>query len=223
MISPDKEIVTFLKEKKYIQLLSLCSVHKLLNRLISLSYDKRNLISWRAIEAIGLIMKEISKTRPELVRNTVTRLIWMIRDESGGICWSAPEIIGEIVRNNPSLCSDIASIISSFHEEIMLRTGVLYAISRIGNINDEFVQYTTPIILSHLHDPEPSIRGHAAIAAGEVGVKEALPELQKLENDNNIFLLYEGGELKEKPVSEVASRSITQLLKTCNDPSHEEK
>jgi len=36
------------------------------------------------MEAIGLGAKEISKTDPAAVRNIVGRLLWMIRDESGG-------------------------------------------------------------------------------------------------------------------------------------------
>lgn len=97
-----KEIINILKEKKYDELVKLSPREgTIINTLISLSYDKKSLISWRAIEAIGLITREISKSNPELVRNIVGRLLWMIRDESGGIGWSAPEILGEIVRNNP--------------------------------------------------------------------------------------------------------------------------
>ena len=82
-------------------------------------------MSWRAIEAVGLASKEIARTRPELVRNTVGRLLWMIRDESGGIGWSSPEMLGEIVRNNPEQFADIAPIIVSFLDEDMLSAGVL--------------------------------------------------------------------------------------------------
>lgn len=209
-----KEVIRLLAKKDYDKLVGLSfSQKKILSILISLSYDKKNPVSWRAIEAIGLITGEIAKTNPDLVRNTVGRLLWMIRDESGGIGWSSPEILGEIVRNNPELCSDIAPIIVSFHEEEMLRAGVLKAVGRIGMINTEFIEYAVPVVLSYLHNPNPVLRGFAAWSLGEIGTAESLNELQKLINDNNVLLFYEDGELREKTVGEIAAKSIEKLLK----------
>ena len=209
-----KEVIRLLAKKDYDKLVGLSfSQKKILSILISLSYDKKNPVSWRAIEAIGLITGEIAKTNPDLVRNTVGRLLWMIRDESGGIGWSSPEILGEIVRNNPELCSDIAPIIVSFHEEEMLRAGVLKAVGRIGMINTEFIEYAVPVVLSYLHNPNPVLRGFAAWSLGEIGTAESLNELQKLINDNNVLLFYEDRELREKTVGEIAAKSIARLIK----------
>ena len=208
-----REVITLLEKKQYDGLVRLSfSERKILSMLISLSYDKKNPISWRAMESIGLITKETAKTNPELVRNIVGRLLWMIRDESGGIGWSSPEILGEIVRNNPELCSDIAPIIVSFHEEKMLSAGVLKAIGRIGMINTEFIEYAVPVVLSYLHNPNPILRGLAAWSLGETGTAESLNELQKLINDDNILLFYEDGELREKTVGEIAAKSIARLI-----------
>ncbi|MCK5427484.1 MAG: hypothetical protein KAJ34_07290, partial [Thermodesulfovibrionia bacterium] len=106
MLPSKKEVSKLLKEKKYGELIELSlNNKKILSILISLSYDKKNPISWRAIQSTGLITGKMSKSNPKLVRNVAGRLLWMIRDESGGIGWSAPEILGEIVRNCPILCS----------------------------------------------------------------------------------------------------------------------
>ncbi|MEK7331762.1 MAG: DVU0298 family protein, partial [Nitrospirota bacterium] len=95
-----EKIKRLLTEKRFDELIRLSYPEsRILSTLISLTYDKKSLMSWRAIEAVGLASKEIARTRPELVRNTVGRLLWMIRDESGGIGWSSPEMLGEIVRN----------------------------------------------------------------------------------------------------------------------------
>lgn len=208
-----REVITLLEKKQYDALVRLSfSERKILSILISLSYDKENPVSWRAIESIGLITKETAKTNPELVRNIAGRLLWMIRDESGGIGWSSPEILGEIVRNNPELCSDIAPIIVSFHEEKMLSAGVLKAIGRIGMINTGFIEYAVPVVLSYLNNPNPVLRGFAAWSLGEIGTAESLNELQKLINDNNVLLFYEDGELREKTVGEIAAKSIARLI-----------
>ena len=143
------EIVKLLTDKKYDALMKVpLSNGRLLSTLVSLTYDRKNVISYRAIEAFGIVSKEIAKTKPELVRNAVGRLLWMIRDESGGIGWSSPEMLGEIVRNNPELFSDVAPVIMSFLDEEMLASGVLIAAGRIGEVNPELVAHAIPLILS---------------------------------------------------------------------------
>ncbi|MCK5139755.1 MAG: hypothetical protein KAQ85_07940, partial [Thermodesulfovibrionia bacterium] len=167
MLLSKKEVSKLLKEKKYDELIKISSSHsKILTTLISLSYDKKNPVSWRAMESTGLITGKLSKSKPELVRNLAGRLLWMLRDESGGIGWSAPEILGEIVRNCPVLCADIAPLIVSFHKEKMLTPGVLWAIGRMGKSNTEMVDYAVPIVLNYLHNTDNKIRGYAAQALG---------------------------------------------------------
>ena len=184
---------------------------RLLSTLVSLTYDRKNVISYRAIEAFGIVSKEIAKTKPELVRNAVGRLLWMIRDESGGIGWSSPEMLGEIVRNNPELFSDVAPVIMSFLDEEMLASGVLIAAGRIGEVNPELVAHAIPLILSYLHNPEPLLRGIAAWALGRMRVLEAESELEKLKNDDSRIAIYEEGEMKEKTIGQIAEEAICYI------------
>jgi hypothetical protein len=213
-VSPlKKEIAALLEKKEFSALVRLSLVDKkIISILISLSYDKNDPTSWRAMEAIGLATKEISGSNPETVRNIAGRLLWMIRDESGGIGWSAPEILGEIVRNTPVLCADIAPIIASFHEEIFLCSGVLWALGRIGKINDETVNYAVPIILSYLKSDDNTLRGYAAWTLGEMGNEASVTELENLKDDTSRIKFYEDGELKDKSVGELASGAIEKLL-----------
>jgi HEAT repeat protein len=209
-----KKITELLKKKDFTKVTNFpFPPKKIISALISLSYDKENLISWRAIEAIGLITKELSKTNPETVRNIVGRILWMIRDESGGIGWRNPEILGEIVRNSPDLCSDIAPIIMSFHDEKMLTASVLRAMGRIGKINDETVDYAAPIISSYLRSTDPALRGYAAWALGEMEISEAASELAKLNNDGMLISFYDQGELKKKTVGELAVNASAKINK----------
>jgi hypothetical protein len=208
-----KEVLTLLEKQDYDKLISLSSgSKKILSILVSLSYDKKSVIAWRAIESIGLISKELSKLNPEFIRNFAGRLLWMIRDESGGIGWSSPEILGEIVRNSPGLYSDIATVIVSFHDEPPLRAGILRAIGRMGSISNEMFDYSAPVALNYLKSPDPVIRGYAAWALGELGASDAVNEIRKLEHDKNNFTFYEQGELKEKRVGEIAEKAVAKLL-----------
>jgi hypothetical protein len=212
-VSPSKKEIVILLEKRDYNALSKHALidKKVVSSLISLSYDKDNTTSWRAIEAIGLAAKEISKTDPATVRNIVGRLLWMIRDESGGIGWSVPDILGEIVRNNPVLCADIAPIIASSHKEKMLTSGVLWAMGRIGRINIETINYAVPIIISYLRSEDITLRGYAAWALGEMGSEENAVLLEDLRQDTSLMKFYNDGELKEIPVSELVSGAINKL------------
>ena len=210
-----KEVISLLEQKKYEEILKVsASVHKIINILISLSYDKKQYIAWRAIEAIGLVSKELAESDAETVRNIVGRLLWMIRDESGGIGWSVPETLGEIVRHNPQLCADIAPIIASFHEEKMLTAGVLWALGRIGRINNETVGYAIPIVLPYLQSADPTLRGYAALALGRLGAIGAVSKLEQLRSDNNAVTFYEDGELRQKTVGRFAEEALEKLGKT---------
>jgi hypothetical protein len=209
-----KQVISLLEQKKYKDIMNeTASVHKIINILISLSYDKNKYISWRAIEAIGLLSKEIAASDTETVRNIVGRLLWMIRDESGGIGWSVPETLGEIVRNNPQLCADIAPIIASFHDEKMLTSGVLWALGRIGKINDETAGYAIPIILPYLQSADHTLRSYAAFALGSIGAIGAVAKLEQLRRDDNAVTYYADGELRQKTVGRFAEEALEKLGK----------
>jgi len=206
------EIKRLLTEKRYEELLSLPdSENKLLKALISLTYDKKDILCWRAIEAIGIVSKEISRASPDIVRNLVGRLLWMIREESGGIGWSSPEMLGEIVRNNPDSFSDIAPIIVSFLDEDMLAEGVLWAVGRIGEVNAELIAHAIPLIISYLHNPEPKLRGLAAWTLGILCVKEAEARLKELINDSSEIIIYDKSDLQAKTVGEIAMESLARI------------
>ena len=99
--------------------------------LLALTYDKKALLSRRAIEAIGEIT---SSMPPEEARQVIQRVLWMMREESGGCAWSGPEILGEIVRGNPKPFEDIVPIIASFYEEEIFKSGVIRALERIAEV-----------------------------------------------------------------------------------------
>lgn len=206
------EIIKLLSDKKYDALMKLpLSNGRLLSSLISLTYDRKSIISCRAIETFGIVSKEIAKTKPELVRNAVGRLLWMIREESGGIGWSSPEMLGEIVRNNPELFSDIAPVIMSFLDEEMLASGVMIAAGRIGEVNPELIAHAIPLIISHLQNTEPILRGIAAWTLGILCVKEAEARLKELINDNNEIIIYYKSDLHAKTVGEIAMESLARI------------
>jgi len=142
--------------------LALKSRHAL-SQLIRISYDKETLVGWRAIKSIGLAARSLAHTDDETLRITIRKLLWSLSDESGGIGWSAPEILGEIVSADPEKFSyAIPLIVEVFGiEERVFRPGVVYALKRIGEVAPERVAVFQELIAAALLDRDPLVKVYA--------------------------------------------------------------
>ncbi len=178
--------------------------------LISLAYDKEDLLCWRAIEAIGRAAGAVAGKDPSAVRNVVQRLIWSIRDESGGIGWSAPEMLGEIVINSPQDCADIPSIILSFHEEESFLKGVLWAVGRISAAGINGMEGSLDVLMKALGHEDPSVRGLALYSLRRFRVAGVAERVIDMVRDEGRCLIYENHELIEMKVGEIAKRVLAE-------------
>ena len=131
-----------------------------LSVLIRIAYDKNTLAGWRAIRVIGLAARELVRTDAEFLRETCRKLLWSLTDESGGIGWSAPEILGEIVSSEPRRFPDIIPILVGAYEveEDVFRAGVVYALGRVAGVAPELAANYQKIIVQSLSDKEPLVR-----------------------------------------------------------------
>ena len=136
---------------------------KALSLLVRMAYDKETLVGWRAIKAAGFVAKALAKTDHEFLRITVRKLLWSLSDESGGIGWSAPELLGEIVSSDPSGFADIIPLIAEVYdiEEQTFRPGVVYALKRIAEASPEPVACYQKIIMKSLVDNNPLMKIYA--------------------------------------------------------------
>lgn len=212
-LSNKSNLERLLKENRLDELVLLAVKNKrVISTLISLTYDKQNVIAWRAIEVIGSATGNIARTSPDFVRSLIGRLLWMIRDESGGIGWSSPEILSEIVRNSPDLFPDIIPVIVSFLDEKMLIKGVLFGISRMAGEVRKAVPDISNRIVPFFKDHDPSVRGYAAFAFAKAGSPEDMHMLQSLLTDDSNIFLYDQGDFRERRVSEIASKALRRTL-----------
>jgi len=127
----------WLLEANYAPILEMAEKKKgILSLLTALTYDEDVKISDRAIETAGLAAHIIAGRDPDYVRNTLLRLFWLVNDESGGICWRAPELIGEILYHCPQFDQFFPMLISllDLEEEDAprFRAGTLWAIGRVA-------------------------------------------------------------------------------------------
>ncbi|HEX9136434.1 MAG TPA: hypothetical protein VF905_05765, partial [Nitrospirota bacterium] len=131
-----------------------------LSVLVRLAYDKETLVGRRAIIATGRVASVFIRNNGEFLRETVRKLLWSLTDESGGIGWSAPELLGEIVIADPEKFADVVPIIAGVFsiEEEVFRPGILYAFKKIAESHPEMISPYQDIILRGLSESTPEAR-----------------------------------------------------------------
>ena len=136
------------------------SDRKVLSQLVRLSYDKETLVGWRAILAVGMAARELVKTDPEFLRDACRKLLWSLNDESGGIGWSAPELLGEIVSSDAKRFGDLIPLIAEAYwiEGGMFKAGVVCALARISETAPEPVALHQHVIDDALAGPDSLAR-----------------------------------------------------------------
>jgi len=199
---------------------------KVLSLLIRMAYDKETLAGWRAIKAIGRAAQTLAKTDPECLREIARRLLWSLSDESGGIGWAAPEILGEIVSADPGKFADLIPLIASVYdvEERVFKAGVVYALARIAEIAPEQVEGYQKIIISSLVDRDPLVRIYAlqlvkhlwslknmdSIWSGAYKLK-VISSIQAMTNDESVVWIYENNNYLDVVVGD-ESRNVLEKI-----------
>lgn len=210
------EVVSLVRENK-----------RWLNQLVRFAYDKDTLVGWRAIKAIGRVSEALVKIDEEYLRVTMRKLLWSLTDESGGIGWSAPEILGEIVRVDPEKFSNFIPLIAGVFEveEKVFRPGVVYALARIAEISPERVACYQKIIVMALSDPDPLVRIYALDLVDKtwrVGIdrnfwsqeysKMVLNVINNLINDSRVAIIYINDGYFDFQVGEVAKKILNNTV-----------
>ena len=183
---------------------------RVLGSLVSLTYDLDPLISWRAVEAMGLACERIADVDPECVRQHLRRLHWLIMEESGGVCWRAPEAMAEIVCRRPQLLDEYVSIIvyqlREMAEEDLehFRAGVLWGIGRLGSLGREHAADVLAEIAAALDDANPQVRGLAVTCLSAVGHADRVVARPDLLADEGPVSLYADRRLTNARVGDLA-------------------
>lgn len=187
---------------------------RILNKLISFAMNKDDLICWRAIEAMGIAAGALGRDNLPAVRNTARRILWSAREESGGMGWSAAELLGEIVRSNPRGFDDMPSIIVSLHTEdeegVFLRGG-LWAVRRMAEAGVSGIEGADELVRLGLRREEPDIRGLAVLAAAVLDTPGSAELIGDLAGDERSLRYYRDGEFVEASVDEVAREALAVI------------
>jgi hypothetical protein len=154
--SPDLSILRqWLSDANYKPILEVAENKKgILSQLTALTYEDDTNISDNAIYATGLTARVIVGRDPEYVRNYLLRLFWLINDESGGIGWRAPELIGDILHHCPQFSQFFPMLIALLDLEKedapRFRAGTFWAIGRVAQVAKDAMLPALPRIKKYL-------------------------------------------------------------------------
>ncbi len=197
-----------------------------LSQLVRTAYDKDTLTGWRAIKAIGRVAKALVRTDDEFLRVTMRKLLWSLSDESGGIGWAAPEILGEIVSADPEKFSDIIPLIAEVYEieEKVFRPGVIYALMRIAETRPELVLTYQKVIIRSLVDDDPLTRIFAldlvrilwpVACQNKRWSKEYQEKIKytvsNLVNDRKVVWIYQNNSFIDREVGYTANNTVKEF------------
>ena len=172
--------------------------------LISLTYDKGELVCWRAIEAAGFLSAGMAQSE---ALDAIDRLFVMMRDESGGNPWSAPEMIGEIIKRNPSAFSHLIPVLVSFRGEEIFAAGILYALAGLAASNPELVLPYREMAFLSLRSGDPAVRANAVLVMRSLGDDTYAPSVAGLTGDEARFVRYDG---QTKTLSRISGGEIAR-------------
>lgn len=130
--------------------------------MASLLFDEDPLICWRAIEGMGQAAGVVAEKDRDRVVRQVGRLLWMMNDESGGLCRRSPEAIAEILVNVPDLIPEYAHMLTAYLWEEPFECGTRLAMQRLLTTNRKTVSVFAQCVgdlQKSLEHPDECIRG----------------------------------------------------------------
>jgi len=212
--SKKKSVEALLRRKDHAPLLDLCEKDGGYWQAVrSHLYDLDERIRWSAIETVSKIVRRWWQAgEEEKVRQYIRTIFWSISDESGGIGWSAPQVIAEIIVHIPVLMDPYGGMMIAYSiEEPPLIKGCLWGIGRLGKSIIDAVEAFRDEILAVFGVDDSEMLGLASWAMGEVGYHPAIPFIQKLAVRSEPVTIYIGGDFVERPLRHWAHEAISKI------------
>ena len=209
-----QQVSNFLLQRDYIGLLDLCeSDRQFWGALRLCHYESDENLRWPAIEATaGLMKRWWQASHEEKVREYIRGQLWSITDESGGIGWSAPQTIAEVIVLIPELLEPYGSIMigRALEEPPLVKSG-LWGIGRLGEQIREAVEVFQDMVLGVFRSDDAETLGLAAWAMGEAGFAPAVPSLEMLKDRKEPVRIYCNGSFREKLLGQWAKDAIAKI------------
>jgi hypothetical protein len=178
--------------------------------VFALTYDKDELIRWRAVAAAGVAAASVGEPEPEKVREFIRRLRWLMNDESGGVGWLAPEVMGEVILKVPVLAEEYAHLLIPLLREEPFIKGACLALARLARLVPGLVAENAALLVEHAKGTDPELRACALLALSAVNFKPGLEAGTEHLDDRSEVTLYDfdEGRLVSVNCGEIARRLL---------------
>jgi len=213
-ISVKRDVETLLRKRAFEPLLELCEKDRRFWQEVRFRlYDLDETLRWSAIETIAKFMERRWQSGGhEKVRIYIRTLFWSMNEESGGIGWSSPQAIAEIIVHIPELIDPYGSMmIASSIEEPPLMKGVAWGIGRLGKRIADSVEFFREKVLAVFQENDSETLGLLAWAMGRTGFPPALPLLANLLQREEPVTIYIDGVFLQKPLKQWAEEAIESI------------
>lgn len=175
--------------------------------LLQFLYDPEDLLHWRALEGLG----RVAGAQPGQVQKLISRLLWLLNEDSGSFGWGAAAALGEIGRGWIALVKEIIPMFCGLLEEEFSRAPMLWGIGRLAEVQAERLDEVLPKIVPFLTSADPQVRGLTAWALGKAGFAGAADDLRALLSDERPVAIYDRGELRHLTVAQVCQEALEAL------------
>ena len=203
-----EQLRKLLREADYQEVLALAAADRRVGEiLLQFLYDPRDLLHWRALEALGLL----AGAHPRSVRKLINRLLWLLNEDSGSFGWGAAAALGEIGRHQISLVNEIIPMFAGLLDEEFSRAPMLWGVGRLAERHPALLGEILPVVVPFLTSTDSQIRALAAWSLGKAGYCGAAAELQALMNDENPVTIYDREELRHVTVAQLAREALASL------------
>jgi hypothetical protein len=205
--------------EKSLEEICLLPVRRVVNPLFSFFYHTDELVKWRAITAMGVVVARLAHEDFESARIVIRRLMWNLNDESGGIGWGSPEAMGEIMARHDRLAKEYACILVSyineagnFLEHEMLQRGVLWGLGRLAHARSELVRDAAAYLPLFMRSKDAVHRGLAAWVAGAIPSEMTESLLKHLVTDEARINIFINMNLEERTVGQLAVEALSRTV-----------
>jgi hypothetical protein len=185
---------------------------RLIRPLFGLLYSEDHKLRIGAAYTIGFIAQKIYAKVPDKINQLLHKLLWSLNDESGFVCWGAPETIGEVVRNIPELKHVYAQFLISFlsHPQVALNNdflekGALIALARIRDIDHHLKEQLEPILEKYLLGTREEMSELSLWCGLEAGIDNLKNKAKDYIVENKKITVYIDGIMVQKPISDFNS------------------
>jgi tetratricopeptide (TPR) repeat protein len=207
-----REVQKAVAARQLTQLISMALRDPLVLRKIQrLLYSADENQRWNAVLMLGGVAGALAKSEQALVGDLVRRMLYAAND-SAAANWGTIEVIGEIIRRQPSVYGSFVRHILGLLHDRPSRPAILWSLGRIGELYPKLVKSASFFpLLDFLESEDPLVRGHAVWALGRMQSKEALTACRRLCSDTAELSLFDGEIIRNTTVGELALEAVNYM------------